>query len=447
MANRNVSFYKDATKLLGGDSGKRDYDWRRLMAEQLMKAGGSTAPVGSTLEGVTRALSGVAGGYFAGEARREDKAKEEAGDNERSAMLKAFIAGVPGKKTYMSEEAAQGRAEEAVYQAADAQAPGDGDMYTTPRERYFRENAPEMQNVRFANMPDQDEFGRFDQAPNVTGMDAVNTMTPKTRGGKNMRDTLMMSDWQRKQALAAEQRALADKMTLRQTPGATDGKTPASIAEWTAFKDMKKKDQENYLIMKRAHPYLNLGGTFKQPSPTEPGVARGSFATTPKSEQMPEFRAAVKTAEANATADAEIRKAYAEKGIKSQQALDALVGVENLIKKSTGSWGGAAFNVVSAVFGHAPEGAINVGKLRVLQANLMLSQPRMEGPQSDKDVQLYREAAGQIGDPTVPNPIKLAAVDTIRALHKKYIKVAPRATAAPASVDDKVNQALKKYGG
>jgi hypothetical protein len=230
MANRNVSFYKDATKLLGGDSGKRDYDWRRLMAEQLMKAGGSTAPVGSTLEGVTRALSGVAGGYFAGEARREDKAKEEAGDNERSAMLKAFIAGVPGKKTYMSEEAAQGRAEEAVYQAADAQAPGDGDMYTTPRERYFRETAPEMQGVRFAALPAQDETGRFDQAPNVTGMDALNNMTPKTRGGRNMLDTLMMSDWQRKQVIAAEKKTAErdqeyELAKIRAKPG-PDTRTP-----------------------------------------------------------------------------------------------------------------------------------------------------------------------------------------------------------------------------
>ena len=457
MANRNVSFYKDATKLLGGDSGKRDYDWRRLMAEQLMKAGGSTAPVGSTLEGVTRALSGVAGGYFAGEARREDKAKEEAGDNERSAMLKAFIAGVPGKKTYMSEEAAQGRAEEAVYQAADAQAPGDGDMYTTPRERYFRENAPEMQNVRFANMPDQDEFGRFDQAPNVTGMDALNNMTPKTRGGKNMLDTLMMSDWQRKQAIAAEQRALADKIAFKQAAGGVNsatGRPSASIQISNKYDEIVASHGQAaadvWLRRFGNTGTVDAGGKIVfRVDAANPNAPAGApeVTRTPKPEQMPKFRAAVKTAEENATADAEIRKAYTEKGIKSQQALDALVGVEDLIKKSTGSWGGAAFNVISAVFGHAPEGAINVGKLRVLQANLMLSQPRMEGPQSDKDVQLYREAAGQIGDPTVPNPIKLAAVDTIRALHGKYVRAGGGGSVSsgsgnPAGVTDAVWAAM-----
>ena len=246
-------------------------------------------------------------------------------------------------------------------------------------------------------------------------------------------------------------------MTLKQTPGGPNsptGRPSASIQISNKYDEIVASHGQAaadvWLRRFGNTGTVDAGGKIVfRVDAANPNAPAGApeVTRTPKPEQMPAFKAAVKTAEANATADAEIRKAYAEKGIKSQQALDALVGVENLIKKSTGSWGGAAFNVVSAVFGHAPEGAINVGKLRVLQANLMLSQPRMEGPQSDKDVQLYREAAGQIGDPTVPNPIKLAAVDTIRALHKKYIKVAPRATAAPASVDDKVNQALKKYGG
>jgi hypothetical protein len=45
----------------------------------------------------------------------------------------------------------------------------------------------------------------------------------------------------------------------------------------------------------------------------------------------------------------------------------------------------------------------------------------MEGPQSDKDVALYREMAGRIGDPTVPAAEKRAAVATIRSLQQKYL--------------------------
>jgi hypothetical protein len=50
----------------------------------------------------------------------------------------------------------------------------------------------------------------------------------------------------------------------------------------------------------------------------------------------------------------------------------------------------------------------------------MTNMPRMEGPQSDADVKLYRDAAGQIGDPTVPASIKKASVATIRQLQEKY---------------------------
>jgi uncharacterized protein (UPF0147 family) len=74
----------------------------------------------------------------------------------------------------------------------------------------------------------------------------------------------------------------------------------------------------------------------------------------------------------------------------------------------------------------------------------MTNMPRMEGPQSDRDVDLYRQAAGQIGDPTVPRDIKKAAVKTIRELQKKY---ADRASGnnAPAK-EPTLDEIRRKYG-
>jgi len=93
MANRNVSFYGSMNKALGGDPIQRDYaqDPRRLMAQQLMRQGSSTAPVQSPLEGLTRALTSVAGGYFGGQAQRDMQEREQAkGD----AMAQALAGGV-----------------------------------------------------------------------------------------------------------------------------------------------------------------------------------------------------------------------------------------------------------------------------------------------------------------------------------------------------------------
>ena len=43
--------------------------------------------------------------------------------------------------------------------------------------------------------------------------------------------------------------------------------------------------------------------------------------------------------------------------------------------------------------------------------------PRLEGPKSDRDAQLYREAAGKIGDPTVPKETKQAALKQIQEIY------------------------------
>ena len=93
-----------------------------------------------------------------------------------------------------------------------------------------------------------------------------------------------------------------------------------------------------------------------------------------------------------------------------------------LIDDATGSDVGNIYDRSARVFGASTGGADAIGKLQVLQARLMMEQPRMEGPQSDRDVELYRQAAGKIGDPTVPKAQKLAALDAIEMLNKRYKK-------------------------
>lgn len=46
--------------------------------------------------------------------------------------------------------------------------------------------------------------------------------------------------------------------------------------------------------------------------------------------------------------------------------------------------------------------------------------PRFEGPQSDKDTQFYKEAAGDLANPSKPVETRMAALETLRALNEKY---------------------------
>lgn len=101
----------------------------------------------------------------------------------------------------------------------------------------------------------------------------------------------------------------ARKLQLEKAYGA-GGKTPSSIAEWQTFQNMTPEDQNRYLTMKRANPYLNLGGELVQPIPTQPGVAGGGFQKTIPPEKRPD---AVAEAEGAKVAAGEAARLEADK--------------------------------------------------------------------------------------------------------------------------------------
>lgn len=84
-----------------------------------------------------------------------------------------------------------------------------------------------------------------------------------------------------------------------------------------------------------------------------------------------------------------------------------------LIDQSTGSGVGRAADVAMRFVGKATEGDIAIGKLKPIADIVLKMVPRFEGPQSDKDTQSYKEAAGQLADPSMPRAIRKAAAQTI----------------------------------
>jgi hypothetical protein len=87
-----------------------------------------------------------------------------------------------------------------------------------------------------------------------------------------------------------------------------------------------------------------------------------------------------------------------------------------LIDQSTGSGAGRLADIGAGFFGQATEGAIAIGKLKPIQDLVLKMVPRFEGPQSDKDTASYKEAAGQLADPTLPTKIRKEAGKTVLRL-------------------------------
>lgn len=90
-----------------------------------------------------------------------------------------------------------------------------------------------------------------------------------------------------------------------------------------------------------------------------------------------------------------------------------------LIDQSTGSGVGRAVDIAAGVFGHGTEGAVASHKLKSLTDPILKLIPRFEGPQSDKDTQTYRDAAGDLSNPNLPDNVRKGAAKTILEMYKK----------------------------
>lgn len=89
-----------------------------------------------------------------------------------------------------------------------------------------------------------------------------------------------------------------------------------------------------------------------------------------------------------------------------------------LIDKSTGSGIGRLADVSAGFIGQATPGAIAIAKLKPIADIALKMVPRFEGPQSDKDTQSYKEAAGQLADPSLPTQTRKEAGKEVLRLMK-----------------------------
>jgi hypothetical protein len=109
---------------------------------------------------------------------------------------------------------------------------------------------------------------------------------------------------------------------------------------------------------------------------------------------------------------------------------------EPLIPNATGSGLGNVVDMGLALIGQSTTTGDNAAKLKSIQGALISKMPKMSGPQSDKDVTLYREMAGRIGDPNVPKSQKQAALETIREINARYTGLQNNKPNAPPPAND-----------
>ncbi len=138
----------------------------------------------------------------------------------------------------------------------------------------------------------------------------------------------------------------------------------------------------------------------------------------------------------------------------ARTVLDIVGMASPLIDKATNSYVGNKRDELANAVGVSTEGAKAAAQLKALGGALVSKMPKMSGPQSDKDVLLYKEMAGQIGDPTVNAENKKAAIKTITQLNMKYLADNANSISTEAlnstqrsPQQSQIDSLLKKYGG
>lgn len=104
----------------------------------------------------------------------------------------------------------------------------------------------------------------------------------------------------------------------------------------------------------------------------------------------------------------------------SSNLLDNISEAKKLIPNATGSGIGALRDAGGRMIGVTSEAAKNASRLETLAGWMVANVPRMEGPQSNIDVENYKTMAARVGNRELPTEERMAALDTLEKLQSKY---------------------------
>lgn len=106
-----------------------------------------------------------------------------------------------------------------------------------------------------------------------------------------------------------------------------------------------------------------------------------------------------------------------KKAIKmNDQVLQYAKTAEELLPQATGSGVGSVVDAAGRVVGVSSKSAEAAAKLKTLSGWLVSNVPRMEGPQSNVDVQNYQKMAGDIGNDRLTIEERMASLNALKQL-------------------------------
>lgn len=160
------------------------------------------------------------------------------------------------------------------------------------------------------------------------------------------------------------------------------------------------------------------------------GGERAKLAYTTPIEQAKaavelEMKPKITEATAIASATGEAQGNANKRAIQAPRTAMLLDEAETYLQTATSGGLETVGREIAAFGGKATKGSEADAQLSVISAGLIENVPRMEGPQSDRDVDMYKQAAGDLANPMKPRETRQAALRTLRTLNNKYAHLNP----------------------
>ncbi len=204
---------------------------------------------------------------------------------------------------------------------------------------------------------------------------------------------------------------------------------------------------QQYQLEQRRAGATNVGVSYGAPVQAIGPDGKPVFIQPTKDGSPPNIIPGVRPPMSAAEERAEAEKAT--KSRQSQQMMSAMNDARQIMQKgtATASGIGTVRDAAGRAVGVTTAGAQDAARLQALSGWLVANVPRMEGPQSNYDVQNYMLMAGKIGDSTVPIKERSAALETVEMLQRKYAAInGSPLPDAPTPSKPSIDDLLKKYG-
>jgi hypothetical protein len=132
----------------------------------------------------------------------------------------------------------------------------------------------------------------------------------------------------------------------------------------------------------------------------------------------------------------------------AKENFDLLKSASTLLSSEAPS-SGRLSNIITGtreVFGGGGEASKADAQLNLLSGALTMKQPRFEGPQGVLDVILYQKLAGDLGNANIPIASRLATIDQMINLQKKYYPEGDWDSISTKTQGDAKTQAARSAG-